>query len=554
MDSGRQKVEDSYVNDEPPTPTVQAAKRRSAIDRPDILRLVFIAAAYGFAREFAFLFPDTRHVVMAIWPVSGVGLVAFLLSPRRLWPAIAAVLFTVGAATNLSYGRPWCTTIGFTLSDVLESWACGWFIMKWAGDDFTFERVKDVVALVVTVPLVMAVTSAIAAGTAVLAGVAPFMPFWQTWAISGGLGNLIVAPLIVAYRNPGTAFRGLTLWRTLETVLFVLVLYGVAVLSLRVSVGSSVLMPRPYVFMALLAWAALRFGQRGVSFAVVGYAIIAIACKAVREGPFIWGGVTPTDRLLLAQIFMAFNAVVGYLLAATYAEARRSQAALSRRTHQLGQLASELTLVEHRERFRLAEMMHDHLQQLLVGARMQTDLALSEPPVPELRQHLALASTTLGEAIEMTRSITTEMSPPILFHGELPAALAWLGREMDRKFALRVDVEAAEVGEDVPEVISAVVFNATRELLLNVCKHAATPEATVCLRHDGTTVELEVCDHGAGIDPAAAERAADGQHFGLFSIRERVEALGGWVRIDSRPGGGTRVVISLPVVASKDRR
>ena len=116
--------------------------------RQDMLRLAFIAAAYFFAHQMAFLFPDTVKVLMAVWPAGGIGLAALLLSPRRLWPKILMVLFVTGNVANFISGRPFMASAGFMMANILESMACAWLISWWCGDDVRFARVHEVLVLI----------------------------------------------------------------------------------------------------------------------------------------------------------------------------------------------------------------------------------------------------------------------------------------------------------------------------------------------------------------------------------------------------------------------
>ncbi|OGV68590.1 MAG: hypothetical protein A3K18_27520 [Lentisphaerae bacterium RIFOXYA12_64_32] len=222
---------------------------------------------------------------------------------------------------------------------------------------------------------------------------------------------------------------------------------------------------------------------------------------------------------------------------------------LQRRSSQLARLASELTLAEHRERRRLAEFLHDHLQQLLVGACLHAEALQDGEPDPVRRQRFEVLTRTLQEAIESSRSVTRDLTPPILLDLDLDAALQWLGRDMRKRHNLRVTVRVGQTMKELPETLTVLLFSAARELLLNVLKHAGTGQASMRLRYRGKTVEMEVSDKGAGFDPAILDvRRDDVLGFGLFSIRERTEVLGGTFTLESGHGAGTRIGLTLPIM------
>lgn len=221
---------------------------------------------------------------------------------------------------------------------------------------------------------------------------------------------------------------------------------------------------------------------------------------------------------------------------------------LQRRADQLSQLTSELTLAEQRERHRLAKVLHDHLQQLLVGAKFGLH-SLAAPHQENDPSALRRVHALIDEAIQASRSLTVELSPPILHEAGFAAALAWLARWMEQKHDLHVHLQIEEHVEVQREDVRVLYFEAVRELLFNVVKHARTREAWVELAaEDSQTFRVTVSDKGVGFDPTAAlKRSPEAEGgFGLFSIRERLSLLGGKFEMDSAPGHGARFTLTGP--------
>jgi PAS domain S-box-containing protein len=221
-------------------------------------------------------------------------------------------------------------------------------------------------------------------------------------------------------------------------------------------------------------------------------------------------------------------------------------AELARRTEESRTLASDLTLAERRERQQLAQVLHDHVQQVLFGAHMKAQFLradleadLAAAPRADLDRLIAL----LTEAIRATRSLTLDLSPPILREEGLRATLEWLALRMQETHGLRVHVEApARAKVTVPD-LRLLLFQLVRELLFNAVKHAGVQEAHVRARRRAGRIEVVVADAGRGFDPAGA----DG--FGLRTMRERLDLLGGTLDVRSRPGAGTVATITLPTPA-----
>lgn len=222
---------------------------------------------------------------------------------------------------------------------------------------------------------------------------------------------------------------------------------------------------------------------------------------------------------------------------------------LEHRARQLQRLASQLTQAEQSERRRLAGVLHDHLQQLLVGAKFGISLLRTRLADDEGRQNLQQVGDLLDQSIATSRSLTVELSPPVLSEGNLPGALRWLADWMREKHGLYVHVKADETANPVDDDTRVLLFQAVRELLFNVAKHAKIDTATVtmeCCCAD--RVRIVVADQGTGFDPAIKRRHTDvATGMGLFSMQERFEVIGGQVDVDSAPGRGTRITLAAPL-------
>jgi PAS domain S-box/PAS domain S-box/PAS domain S-box len=286
----------------------------------DALRLGVLALAYFGAHQISFLFPDTTKILMAIWPAGGIGLAALLLCPRRLWPAILGTLFVAGYSADLLAGRPVISSLGFMTANVLESLSCAWFMTTWCGEGIRFVRIKDIAALVLAATVVNACTACLGAGAAALTHAARFGEFWLMWWISDGLGILLVGPVIVTLSKAEGPFWGVRPKRAIEWLLFMAVWVGAAWATFEPRFIN--IPPHPYMLVVILAWPALRLGQRTVSLALLILAVMAVVSKTVAVGPSIWGGPTLLSRLLDIQVFLGFTGTMGYLLAASYAEVR----------------------------------------------------------------------------------------------------------------------------------------------------------------------------------------------------------------------------------------
>jgi PAS domain S-box-containing protein len=222
--------------------------------------------------------------------------------------------------------------------------------------------------------------------------------------------------------------------------------------------------------------------------------------------------------------------------------------ALKHRAAQLQSLASELTLTEHRERRRLAQLLHDHLQQILYAARLSVTILrrkICDKDLQDMVQHLDML---LSQCIDESRSVTLELSPPVLYDAGLAPALEWLARQMQLNYGLLVNVHSDVQTEPEAEDIKILLFQSVRELLFNVVKHAGAQSASVKMSlTPDQQVRIDVEDKGAGFNAEQMQTNDDGiTGLGLFSIRERLEQMGGRMEIHTTAGQGTCVSIFAP--------
>lgn len=217
-------------------------------------------------------------------------------------------------------------------------------------------------------------------------------------------------------------------------------------------------------------------------------------------------------------------------------------------------LAAELNLAEARERKRLATELHDHLQQLLVLGKLKLGQGkrLSQP-VPQLAHLVEQTDDILTDALAYTRSLVAELSPPVLREHGLIAGLRWLGEWM-RRHELEVAVEADHDMVVLLEDQSVLLFQSVRELLINAAKHAQCRRAVVRVTQGPRQLSITVKDDGTGFNLAAAAAAGakgtgatGSSKFGIFSVRERMKAMGGALTIESAPGQGTTATLIMPL-------
>lgn len=272
--------------------------------------------------------------------------------------------------------------------------------------------------------------------------------------------------------------------------------------------------------------------------------------KVVIREELIWNAQLRENRLVQTHKKPVFDAQgrpqMIIAMAIDITDSKRNEENLERTLAQLRELSDHQQTIKEEERRRIALDIHDDLGQNLMVLRIDVSLlhARTAKTHPRLHRHAQRVLDTIDATIRSVRTIINDLHPSTLELGLGPAA-EWLIRQMESRgtirYRLTLDSEAADLGLDQRQ--TSAIFRVLQESLSNIVRHAQASEVEVALEQDADSIVLRISDNGIGMQPGDdGKRAA----FGLKSIRERVHALGGELRIDSQAGRGTALVIYLP--------
>jgi len=212
---------------------------------------------------------------------------------------------------------------------------------------------------------------------------------------------------------------------------------------------------------------------------------------------------------------------------------------------QLKSLASELSLTEERERHRLATDLHDHISQALVFSRIKLQELHASVSSDEIALPLEEACNNLDQIIQDTRTLTFDLSSPILYELGFEAAVSeWLETQIEQKHGIKTQFRNDGLPKPLEDNIRVLLFRDVRELLINVVKHAEAQNVKVSISRINQQICVRVEDDGMGFNPAEVALNAG---FGIFSISERLEQLAGHIEIESEPGQGTKITMTAPL-------
>ncbi len=221
----------------------------------------------------------------------------------------------------------------------------------------------------------------------------------------------------------------------------------------------------------------------------------------------------------------------------------------------LRSLASKMVLAEEGERRRIASYLHDDIGHTLAMCKIK---------LGSLRGSLASAGhdayfeevyRLIEQAIQCTRSLTFELSPPVLYELGLGAAVEWLVEKIKVEHGILIDFKNDAQLKVMDDNVKILLFQATRELLTNVIKHAQAQNVKVSMRRYDDKIRIDVEDDGVGFNASQAlSNLGNNVGFGLFDIRERLSYMGGNLEIRSEPGCGTLAIIAAPLKFNKKIR
>lgn len=328
----------------------------AAVKKPYGAPLVMaaVAAAYFVAAKFGLMLANTTQQVTAVWPPSGIALVALLLLGRQVWPGVFLGAWLVNATLELS----WMTAAGIALGNTLGSLIGAILLHRLVKFDNAFTRLRDVFGLLLGGALLpMLLTASNGVANLALAGIIPWSAYfsvWWVWWVGDSMGVLLFTPFLLAWiAQPRITWRG---WRLVE---FCALFLGLVAASHFVFTGSAGYQIQ-YVVFPFIIWSALRFGQRETSAAVLLLCGYAIWGAVDNLGSFVLENMD--QSLIFLEIFMAVAATTSLVLGAVIGERKQAEMQLLRAGAEM----------EERVRERTADLMRAYASLSLSELRFRT--------------------------------------------------------------------------------------------------------------------------------------------------------------------------------------
>jgi PAS domain S-box-containing protein len=225
-----------------------------------------------------------------------------------------------------------------------------------------------------------------------------------------------------------------------------------------------------------------------------------------------------------------------------------AQQELRQNQESLRELTTELAMAEQRERREIAGVLHDNVAQILAFAKMKLGTVMDAGDA-EVKEDLQEVLRYVNDAIWETRTLTSQLAPPVLEQFGFTEAVEWLADDLGDQHDIAIHFDTTAQLEPLDEKTSITLFQATRELIVNAIKHSGAGQVNILGTVKDHMIHIEVEDDGVGFDPGVLDQqnsSGEGR-FGLLNIRERIAYLGGETIIESEPGVGTKVRIVCPM-------
>jgi len=500
-----------------------------------------VALLYYLGAESAFAVGTLSDRIFApFWPPNIVLFSALVLAPKRRWWIYIAATFPAHAIAELMVGMPIPQLLVAFATNCVVAILNAICVRRFLVEPPWFGNLRNAfIYVLLTAGVNPAISALGGAFVQILGGgaLSDYWSFWGSWYMSNALGSLTLGPVCLIWLDRRSWVGPMSTRRLIEAGVLVVSLGVVCALVVNFggSVESGFLPAILYGPLPLLLWAAVRFGQRGASGAILVLTIVSIWQNLRATSLF-----TGESIVLALQLFLLGIAIPLFFLGAAIDQLRRTGQAMR-------ELAGALLHVQDEERRRIARELHDSTGQNLAVAGLM--MSRVQGTVPDsLAPVISEVHDILRQSMAEIRTASYLLHPPFIDGVGLVSSLRSYLDGFTKRTGLEVDFEAPEESERMPPSIELALFRVLQEALTNVWRHSGSASARVQLEQgigeDGHQVILSIVDMGKGIPSnirqSTLSRSGAGygtaMGLGLISMRERLLQIGGSLEIDSHAG------------------
>src|SRR5262245_436559 len=507
---------------------------------------LLVALAYLLGAEAAFYIGTLSDQIFALfWPPNVVLFCALMIVPQRDWWLYIVAAFPAHVVAELGVGMPAPQLLVAFATNCMVALLNAYAVRRFVGDAPWFGNFRKAsIYIVITAGIAPAVSALGGAFVPILGGgaFADYWTYWSHWYLANALPNLALGPVFLIWFSDGARW---TRWkpsrRHIEPAVLAVALVCVCIVAVAVGrlTTTSFLPGILFLPLPLVLWAAVRFGERGASGAILIVAVILT--WATLHGRGLFPGEDPEHSVLALHLFLTGLSIPVLMLGAVIDELRSAE----RTTRGL---AASLVRAQDQERRRIARDLHDSTGQHLIAATLiasRIEKTLPAAAQPALRQ----LEDMLQQSIREVRTVSYLLHPPLLDEAGLALALRHYIEGFQERSSIAVELDISPSVERLAADTELVLFRVVQEAMTNISRHSRSPTAQIRLMREraanGDAVVLTIEDAGKGLPGIRGVRQLVGQKdaptrgVGLASMRERLQQIGGRLEIDSGVGRTT---------------
>jgi len=551
------------VNSEQAMTPTEAARHHLDLGRPRELTiaLICLAVAYYLGAEAAFYIGTLSDRVFApFWPPNIVLFCALLLFPVRLWWLCIAATFPAHVVAELGVGMPPQQYLVAFATNCAVAILNAYGVRHFVGGPDYFGTLRQAATYVLIAVILSPAVCALGGAFVPLLSDGNINTYWVAWAYwfgSNALGSATLGAVFLTWFGH-TRTLSLTTRSKIEGCVLLVGLVCVCAIAFGARLGaveSGFVPTLLYLPMPLVLWAAIRFGEKGASTAIIVVTIVSIWRSFQGSTPF--ESADTEQNVFVLQVFLTAFSIPVLLIGAAIEELRTAKLKMQ-------ELAGSLLGIQDEERRRLARGLHDSLGQNLAGARLIVSRLQIEAPEPE-KEPIKELNSIIQHSIRELQTTSYLLHPPLLDEVGLGLALRSYVKGFSDRSGVEVNLDMSPSIGRLPDNVEIALFRVIQEALTNVYQHSGSPTAhinfAIRTTDNGRELVLTIEDFGKGMSSSVrlpgVSAAKIGSHdlpgLGLKGMRERLRQLGGVFQIDSA-ATGTVVTAKVPLRAQVHSR
>jgi signal transduction histidine kinase len=519
------------------------AKRNAGYDfARSLLTPLIVSIAYYLGARAAFAIGTLSDRIFApFWPPNVVLFCTLILVARRRWWVYILATFPAHVLAELSVGMPAVQLLVAFATNCMVATLSAYGVQRFLKEPPWFGSLRNAsIYILIATAISPAISALGGAFVQILGGgsIHNYSGYWLNWYLANALGSIAIGPAVMIWSEKHAWVLPRTR-RWIEAGILILGLAGVCSIVFHSNGGtveSGFLPAVLYSPIPFIVWAAIRFGQRGASGAILVLTVVSIWQNLHASSVFVGGD--PERNVLALQIFLMGIAIPVFFLGALIDELATTGRAMR-------ELAAMLLRAQDDERRRIARELHDSTgQNLVVGDLLldriqKTDPQTSQPLFEDLHK-------ILRQSMIEIRTLSYLLHPTLLDRMGLDIALRAYLDGFSRRTGIQVDLQLPADSTALPRAVELVLFRVIQESLSNVWRHSGSQTARVQLAHEpspeGRRMTLSIEDFGKGIPSHIRESTLSGHchnlpvGLGLVGMRERLQQIGGKLEIDSTMG------------------